>query len=328
MSSRRKFIKQSILSSTLLVPGFIPKGAELLSGLSTKRADRPLFISTWNHGIPANERAWQVLHQNGSILDAVEQGVKVTEADLSSRSVGLNGYPDREGIVTLDASIMDSSGDCGSVCFVRQIKHPISLARRVMENTPHVMLAGEGARQFAISEGFPLENEELHPEAKSEYEAWRDSAEYKPVINIENHDTIGLVGVDTQGNLAGSCTTSGLSYKMHGRVGDSPIIGAGLYVDNEVGAATATGMGETIIKVCGSFLVVELMRQGRTPQEACEEVVRRLIAKNRENIDEIQAGFIAVNKEGEYGAYAVQPEFTYALHNSTENRVFESGSHF
>lgn len=328
MSSRRKFIKQSLLSSTLLVPGFIPKGADLLSGFDNKRVNRPLFISTWNHGIPANQKAWEVLHQNGSVVDAVENGVRVTEADLNSRSVGLNGHPDREGIVTLDASIMDSSGDCGSVCFVRQIKHPISLARRVMENTPHVMLAGEGARQFAISEGFPLEDEELHPEAKKEYEAWKDSSEYKPIINIENHDTIGLIGIDANGNLAGSCTTSGLAYKMHGRVGDSPIIGAGLYVDNEVGAATATGMGETIIKVCGSFLVVELMRQGRSPREACEEVVRRLIEKNRDNIENIQAGFIAVNKNGEYGAFAVQPKFTYAVHDSTENRVFDSGSYF
>jgi len=288
----------------------------------------PVILSTWNHGIAANEKAWQVLHQTGNILDAVEEGVKVTEADLSSRSVGLNGHPDREGIVTLDASIMNKDGDCGSVCFVRQIKHPIMLARKVMEDTPHVMLAGEGAKQFAVSEGFPIEIEELNPDAARDFEAWKDSSEYKPIINIENHDTIGMVGVDADGNLSGSCTTSGLAYKMHGRVGDSPIIGAGLYVDNEVGAATATGMGESIIKICGSFLAVELMRQGRTPEEACEEVVRRLIKKNSADINDIQAAFIAVNKEGEYGSYAVQPQFNYAVRDSQSNRLENSKSYF
>ena len=288
----------------------------------------PVILSTWNHGIAANEKAWQVLHQTGNILDAVEEGVKVTEADLSSRSVGLNGHPDREGIVTLDASIMNKDGDCGSVCFVRQIKHPITLARKVMEDTPHVMLAGEGAKQFAVSEGFPIEIEELNPDTVRDFEAWKDSSEYKPIINIENHDTIGMVGVDADGNLSGSCTTSGLAYKMHGRVGDSPIIGAGLYVDNEVGAATATGMGESIIKICGSFLAVELMRQGRTPEEACEEVVRRLIKKNSADINDIQAAFIAVNKEGEYGSYAVQPQFNYAVRDSQSNRLENSKSYF
>lgn len=313
-----------------LLPGGLQKGLERVNNKSVrnKQGSVPLILSTWNHGLPANEKAWQVLNQTGNILDAVEEGVKVTEADLSSRSVGLNGYPDREGIVTLDASIMNKDGECGSVCFVRQIKHPITLARKVMENTPHVMLAGEGAKQFAVSEGFPLETEELHPDAARDFEAWKDSSEYRPVINIENHDTIGMVGVDQDGNLSGSCTTSGLAYKMHGRVGDSPIIGAGLYVDNEVGAAAATGMGESIIKICGSFLAVELMRQGRSPDEACEEVVRRLIKKNSSNIDDIQAAFIAVNKEGEYGSYAVQPNFSYAVHDSQSNRLTSSESYF
>lgn len=289
---------------------------------------KPLIVSTWEHGLAANEKAWEVLDQTGSILNAVEEGVKITEADQNSRSVGIYGYPDREGIVTLDASIMNGEGDCGSVCFVRQIKHPITLARKVMEKTPHVMLAGEGARQFAISEGMPLEDETLHPDSEREYQKWLEEKEYKPIINIENHDTIGMVGLDANGNLAGSCTTSGLAFKMHGRVGDSPIIGAGLYVDNESGAATATGMGEAIIKVCGSFLVVELMRQGRSPQEACEEVVRRLIAKNRENIEEMQAGFIAINKEGEYGAYAVRPGFNYSIRNNNGASLLDSKSSF
>jgi N4-(beta-N-acetylglucosaminyl)-L-asparaginase len=210
---------------------------------------------------------------------------------------------------------------------VRQIKHPITLARKVMEKTPHVMIAGEGAKQFAIAEGMPLEEEELSPKAKQRYEKWRESSEYKPIINIETHDTIGMIGLEKNGNLAGSCTTSGLSYKMHGRVGDSPIIGAGLYVDNEAGAATATGMGEAIIRICGSFLIVELMRQGRTPQEACEEAVRRLIAK-QDNIDNVQAGFIAINKDGEYGGYAVRPGFDFAMHTRQGNSRVDSGSRF
>jgi N4-(beta-N-acetylglucosaminyl)-L-asparaginase len=267
------------------------------------------------------------LTETGSILDAVEAGVRVTELDMDNLSVGLQGLPDREGITTLDASIMTGDGSCGSVAFVRQIKHPISLARMVMEKTPHVMIVGEGARQFAIAQGFPLEEEVLSPKAQIEYDKWKVTSQYKPIINIENHDTIGMIGIDSQGKLAGSCTTSGLAYKMHGRVGDSPIIGAGLYVDDEVGAATATGLGETIIRICGSFLIVELMRQGRTPQEACEEAVRRLVTKSK-NIQDIQAGFLAVNKEGLTGAYAVHPGFNFAKASQSGNILVDSKSHF
>jgi N4-(beta-N-acetylglucosaminyl)-L-asparaginase len=247
---------------------------------------------------------------------------------MENLSVGLQGLPDREGITTLDASIMTGDGSCGSVAFVRQVKHPISLARAVMEKTPHVMLAGEGARQFAISQGFPIEEEKLSPKAQKAYDEWKKTSKYKPVINIENHDTIGMIGMDDKGNFAGSCTTSGLAYKMHGRVGDSPIIGAGLYVDNEVGAATATGLGESIIRICGSFLIVELMRQGRSPQEACEEAVRRLISKNRKDIADIQAGFLAINKEGQVGAFAVQPGFNFAQATLSNNELIDSKSHF
>lgn len=326
MSDRRSFIKNSLLAtSTLLIPsGFVRR-----SGPASTQTDRykPLILSTWMHGLPANEKAWNVLQETGSIVDAVEQGVRVTEDDPDNLSVGLQGLPDREGVVTLDASIMKGDGSCGSVAFVRQVKHPITLARKVMEDTPHVMLAGEGARQFAISEKMILEEEDLSPKAEEAYKEWIKDSEYKPVINIENHDTIGMIGLDEDGELAGSCTTSGLAYKMHGRVGDSPIIGAGLYVDDEVGAATATGMGESIIRICGSFLIVELMRQGRTPQEACEEAVHRLISKH-DDMDEIQAGFIAMNSEGEYGAYAVRPGFNFALHHSNENRMVDSSSFY
>lgn len=326
MAGRRRFLKNTLLYASLLTPGY--SLADNLHFSLGKARPKPLLLATWNHGMPANDKGWEILTQgSGNILDAVEEGVKITEADLSNLSVGLQGLPDREGIVTLDASIMKGDGSCGSVSFVRQVKHPISLARRVMERTPHVMLSGEGARQFAIAEGFPMEPEKLSPAADKAYQEWKVNSEYKPIINIENHDTIGMIGLGEDGKMAGSCTTSGLAYKMHGRVGDSPIIGAGLYVDDEVGAATATGLGESIIRICGSFLIVELMRQGRSPQEACEEAVRRLIAKSR-NIDDIQAGFLAINKEGEYGAYAVHPGFNYALHQRGGKSLVNSKSKF
>lgn len=328
MTTRRTFIRQSLLTTTLLIPGSkVLEGSKVLRNTDEK-VTKPLFVSTWEHGLLANEKAWEVLSETGSILDAVEEGVKVTESDMSNRTVGLYGYPDREGIVTLDASIMSGNGECGSVCFVRQVKHPITLARKVMEKTPHVMLAGEGARLFAMSEGMPMEDEILHPASEKKYLKWLEEQEYRPIINTENHDTIGMVGLDADGNLAGSCTTSGLAFKMHGRVGDSPIIGAGLYVDNEVGAATATGIGEAIMKVCGSFMVVELMRQGRSPQEACEEAVRRLIQKNQENITDIQVGFVAINKDGEHGAYSVHPGFNISVRNDHAKDLIDAKSEF
>lgn len=326
MSQRRKFIKQSLLGSALLIPGLATLEAQ---AAPAKKAagTKPIILSTWNHGIPANADAWAKLKETGSLLDAVEAGVRNTELDMENLSVGLQGLPDREGITTLDASIMLGDGSCGSVAFVRQVKHPISLARAVMEKTPHVMLAGEGARQFAIAQGFPMEKEKLSPKAQVEYDKWKVTSQYKPIINVENHDTIGMIGLDASGKLAGSCTTSGLAYKMHGRIGDSPIIGAGLFVDDEVGAATATGLGESIIRICGSFLIVELMRQGRSPQEACEEAVRRLVAKNK-NIKDIQAGFLAINKDGEVGAYAVHPGFNFAQATETGNVLIDAASHF
>ncbi|WP_209330189.1 isoaspartyl peptidase/L-asparaginase family protein [Lunatimonas salinarum] len=324
MLGRRKFLIKTVIGAGAAFPLAIAEGS---FGKPVGKGSMPLILSTWDHGMAANERAWEVLNSGKSIVDAVEEGVKVTENDLDNLSVGLQGLPDREGITTLDASIMRGDGACGAVAFVRQVKHPISLARLVMEKTPHVMLVGEGARQFALAEGFPMEQEVLSEKAERAYQNWKKTSEYKPVINIENHDTIGMIGMDANGKMAGSCTTSGLAYKMHGRVGDSPIIGAGLFVDDEVGAATATGLGESIIRISGSFLIVELMRQGRSPQEACEEAVRRLVAKNS-NIENIQAGFLALNKDGEFGAYAVHPGFNFARHALGERGMVNSGSHF
>lgn len=284
-----------------------------------------IVISTWKHGVAANNQAVGIINKNGNSLDAVEQGVKVSESDPNVTSVGYGGKPDRDGNVTLDACIMDKNGNCGSVAFLQYIKNPISVARKVMENTRHIMLVGEGALKFALSHGFKKENL-LTEKSKEYWEKWKKEGNYDTnIINEENHDTIGLLAIDKKNDISGACTTSGLSGKLYGRVGDSPIIGAGLYCDNEVGGACATGVGEAVIKVCGSFLVVELMRNGLTPQEACEEAVRRTVKKYRE-YKKIQVGFIAINKVGEYGAYSIQPGFQYALSIDGETKLIDSNS--
>ncbi|MEM9987484.1 MAG: N(4)-(beta-N-acetylglucosaminyl)-L-asparaginase [Bacteroidota bacterium] len=281
------------------------------------RPVKPVVISTWRHGLAANQAAWEILATGGEALDAVETGVKVVEADPSVRTVGIGSYPDRDGHVTLDACIMNEKGDCGSVAFVEDILHPISLARQVMEQTPHVMLAGAGAKQFALEQGF--ETVDLLTErSRQEWETWRrEGGDARVPINVENHDTIGLLAVDEKGNLSGACTTSGARYKYHGRIGDSPIIGAGLYVDNAVGAATATGWGEAVIRAVGCFLVVEFMRQGHAPEDACRLAVERVIEKNPD-WKEIQVGFLALNKAGEYGAYCIAPGFDFAVQEPGE----------
>jgi N4-(beta-N-acetylglucosaminyl)-L-asparaginase len=293
----------------------------------TKKTVKPIVISTWKFGIDANEEAWKILANNGKALDAVEAGVKVPEADPNERSVGLGGRPDRDGKVTLDACIMDELGNIGSVACLENIIHPISVARAVMEKTPHVMLVGEGAFQFAISQGFKKENL-LTPESEAEWKEWLKKSEYKPKVNIENHDTIGMVALDMNGNLSGACTTSGMAFKMHGRIGDSPIIGAGLFVDNEVGAVTATGHGEEVIRIAGCHTVVELMRQGLHPEEACKRAVERIIlsAKKRNKpLSEIQIGFIAINKNGEHGAFCLQKGFNYAVYSpDIKNKLIDA----
>ncbi len=294
---------------------------------------RPLIVSTWRHGLPANKKAWEVLKDGGRALDAVEQGVRVVEADPEITSVGYGGRPDREGHVTLDSCIMDETGNAGSVAFLQNIMHPISVARKVMEDTPHVMIVGEGARKFAIENGHP-EVDLLTEKVRAEWQEWLKTAEYDPwsppknqFEGSTNHDTISMLAMDAEGNLSGSCTTSGLAYKMHGRVGDSPIIGAALFVDNEVGAACATGIGEEVMKTVGSFLIVELMRQGASPQEACEEGIRRIMARH-DSLEDVQVGYLAMDKRGRVGAYDIQPYFQYALTGSDgETRLVDSDSH-
>ena len=319
MTTRREFIKLSTIGGSLL--------ATSAHGGGLSQQNKPIVISTWNFGLAANAEAWKILSQNGRALDAVEAGAKVPEADPKETSVGYGGLPDRDGKVTLDACIMDEAGNCGSVAFLEHIVHPISVARLVMEKTPHVMLVGEGALRFALANGF-RKTKLLTKESEKAWKEWLKKAEYKPVVNVENHDTIGIVAMDASGNLSGACTTSGMAYKMHGRVGDSPIIGAGLYVDNEIGAAAATGVGEEVVKVVGCHLVVELMRQGRTPEQACREAVERILKKNPAKARDIQVGFLALNKNGEYGAWCLQKGFTYAVNDASGNRLLDSKSHF
>ncbi len=327
MINRRKFIGAATAAGVI---GVLPKTLRSMNGGGVKKP-LPVIISTWNHGLAANEASMEVLQGGGSVLDAVEQGVWVPEADPNNRSVGLGGMPDRDGHVTLDASIMGPDNNAGSVAFLEHIVHPVSVARKVMEDTPHELLVGDGALQFALEQGFKKVNL-LTPGAEKAWKDWLKKAKYDPVVNWENepnkyHDTIGLLAVDKNGDVAGACTTSGMAFKMHGRVGDSPIIGAGLFVDNEVGAATATGMGELVLKTLGSFLVVEFMRNGMSPQQACEAAVKRIVRKLPEN-KKFQVGYIAVNKNGETGGYSLKPGFNYALYQDGSNTLNDAKSFY
>ena len=312
---RRNFLKNSTVAVAGMITTPIISSCTEESGQKNKLETnttviKPLVICTWDFK-NASAKAWEVLEKGGSALDAVQQGAMVEEADVNNQTVGVGGRPDRDGNVTLDACIMDKDGNCGAVLCMQNIASPVSVARKVMEETPHVMLAGKGAEQFAYEQGFKKTNL-LTEASRKEWLAWKKTSKYQPIINIENHDTIGILAIDSAGDISGACTTSGMGYKYAGRVGDSPIIGAGLFVDNEIGAATATGVGEEVVRTVGSFLIVELMRQGKSPQEACEEGVKRIMAKNKDRTD-FQIGFIAVNKKGETGGYCIHPGFSYRM---------------
>jgi N4-(beta-N-acetylglucosaminyl)-L-asparaginase len=349
MQDRRHFLKAAALGAAALSLDGV-KAAHAAPFVKKDRSVKPIVLSTWDFGRAANLAAWEVLKNGGRALDAVEAGVKVPEADPNNHTVGFSGYPDRDGRVTLDACIMDEKGNCGSVAALEHIVHPISVARAVMEKTPHVMLVGDGALQFALANGFKKENL-LTPESEKAWKEWLKTSQYKPLMNIENssygqgnnpttfsprmlpgnqynHDTIGMVAIDANGDISGACTTSGMAYKLHGRVGDSPIIGAGLYVDNEVGGAAATGVGEEVIRIVGSAIVVELMRQGYSPEKACKEAVTRIVRKNPERAKGLQIGFLAVNKKGEHGAYCLQKGFSYAVLSDKENNVLIDGKSY
>ena len=335
---RRDFLKNSLLT--------LPVVSSSISTNNSNQGVKPLVVSTWDFGKAANAEAWKILQANGRALDAIEQGARITEADQSNKTVGYGGYPDRDGRVTLDACIMDEHGNCGSVMCLEHIKHPISVARLVMEKTPHVILVGEGALQFALANGFKKENL-LTPDSEQAWKEWLKKSQYSPIMNIENqsynqnvpgpdffpgsidnHDTIGMLALDSQNNLSGGCTTSGMAFKMHGRVGDSPVIGAGLFVDNEIGAATSTGVGEEVIKCVGSHLVVEYMRQGYSPQEACKKVVERIAKRDPQKAKTIQIGFLAIDKQGNYGAFALQKGFSYAVKSANQEIVIPGESYF
>lgn len=321
MISRRTFLK-----GTSLLAGAFPfvrnfNFTKFAKGNGTK----PIVLATWWFGEMACEEAWKILSKDGYALDAVEAGVKIPEADPNVNSVGYGGLPDRDGHVTLDACIMDENSGCGSVAFLENIMHPISVARLVMEKTPHVMIVGSGAFEFAIENGFKKENL-LTPNSEKDWKEWKKSSKYKQDANYD-HDTIGMIALDSNGKLSGACTTSGLKYKIHGRVGDSPIIGAGLFVDGDIGAATATGVGEEVIRIAGSHTVVELMRQGYSPVDACKATVERCIKKMKGKLEDTQIGFLALNKDGEYGAYSVLKGFQYTVYSNSEKNLLKDSDY-
>ena len=326
--NRRSFLNKTFLGSIIAGFGFWSceeNAGETETGqeeIKVQGEGYPLTIATWKN-IEAAQAAMDVLLEGKRAVDAVEAGARIPEANPDDTSVGYGGFPDRDGNVTLDACIMDEFGNAGSVTFLQNIKHPISVARLVMDETPHVMLSGQGALEFALEKGFKEENL-LTPTAEEAWKKWMEKKEYKPKVNIERHDTIGILAVDQKGNISGACTTSGMAFKIHGRVGDSPILGAGMYVDNEVGGAAATGLGELVMTTLGSYLIVELMRQGRNPQQACEEAIERIVKRYyKEGEDDFQVGYIAVNKKGEVGAYGVQKGFNYTLYRK-ELEVIEA----
>ncbi|MFT3980669.1 MAG: N(4)-(beta-N-acetylglucosaminyl)-L-asparaginase [Ferruginibacter sp.] len=328
--NRKNFLKLSSISIGAL-------GLQSFSAPGKK----PLMVSTWDSGKKVNAEGWKILSANGTALDAIEAGGNFME-EQNDCCVGLKGYPDRDGIVTLDACVMDHNSNCGGVAGIERIKHPISVARKVMEKTPHVLLVGNGAQQFALENGFTLESGELSDDAKKAYANWLKTSRYEPVINIENkkengpfappffedgrpnHDTMGMLALDAHNNVCGGVTTSGMAFKIHGRVGDSPIIGAGLFVDNEVGAATSSGLGEEVIRICGTHLVVEFMRQGYSPEMACKKAVQRIVNRDRKKAKSLQVGFLAINKKGQVGAYAVQDGFVYSIKTDTQDEVVKS----
>lgn len=322
MASRRKFIKSASLAaaSAVLIKPFQEVEAKGFNGGTP--APGHVVLSTWKFGMPANMKAVEILNADGKAVDAVQQAVMLAESDKSNTSVGLSGFPDRDGHVTLDACIMDEEGNAGSVTFLEGIEHPVAVARMVMDLTPHIMLSGEGAQQFATQHGFVLRSANSE-EARQAWEKWKQENGYTPPVGPKNHDTIGLIVRTASGKIAGACSTSGIAFKMHGRVGDSPIIGAGLFIDPEIGAAAATGNGEAVMKICGTHTIVEMMRQGVPPQQACIEAMKRIVYKQK-NYKDIQVGFIAVNRNGEYGGFGLQKDFQYALYKDGKNQLMDA----
>ncbi|HEU0066510.1 MAG TPA: N(4)-(beta-N-acetylglucosaminyl)-L-asparaginase [Sphingomonas sp.] len=315
--------RRSVLAGLSAMGGLISPAA--------RAAPRPtatpaVIVSTWDFGAAANAAAFARLQGGGTLIDAIESGAMVPEADPTNHSVGFGGYPDRDGHVTLDAVIMDDAGHVGAVAALEDTIHAISVARRVMERTPHTMIVGEGATRFARDQGFPVQRL-LTPEAEAAWRDWLKTASYRPVANSEmqhrtpggalDHDTIGILARDASGRMAGGCTTSGMAFKMRGRVGDSPQVGAGLYVEAGVGGATSTGLGEEVTRVSGTARVVASMRAGLSAQAACEEVVRHIARLRGDAIRGVQVGFLALDPRGGVGAFCLLPGFVYAVTDAT-----------
>ena len=313
--SRRKFVGRTaagLLSGTALSASQSGRATPAIT-----EGEKPLVVSTWGFGKASNEEALKVLAAGGSNLDAVEKGIWVTESS-GNGSVGLSGGPNAAGVVQLDSCIMSGPGQkAGSVAAIEGIRHPISAARLVMEKTRHVMLVGEGARLFALEQGL----ESIDPHSREKYDAWQQKHGPPPTERKKDtHDTLALLFLGADGNLCGGCSTSGWGGKLPGRVGDSPIIGSGLYVDNEVGAAGATGLGENVMRFCGSFLVVEYMRQGMEPTEACREAIRRIIRLDGRTSN-LSVNFVALDKHGHYGAAGTDHGFSFSVTTQTSSRV-------
>jgi len=306
---------------------FLRTGTLAWAGLSlacerrdaSAKAELPVVISTWDFGRVANEETVRRLARGTTVLDAVQHGVMQIEADPEETSVGIGGYPNREGVVELDASIMDGRTlNAGSVAALRNIKHPVAVARRVMDETPHVLLVGDGARRFALQHGF--EEEDLLTD--SAREAWENR---RTDGSPPSHDTIGMVALADGGRMAGACTTSGLAWKLPGRVGDSPLIGHGMYCDDQAGGAAATGVGEEVIKVCGSYQVVEFMRQGLEPEEAVRRVLQRILRRERSG-EAPQVGFVALRADGRVGFASTRTGFRVAVSRGGRHEVLDASS--
>ena len=350
---RRDFFRQSVgLGAGALALGRLPEG---FSNPRSPQASPPLIITSHANetGQNAMRAAWEILSGGGAAIDAVEKGANVIEVDPEDTSVGYGGLPNEHGVVQLDASIMDGKTyNAGSVASLENIKTPASVARLVMERTDHVMLVGPGALEFARSFGFEEVNL-LTDKARQRWLRWREqhsaSDDWGPPDHLRrpgaetgqlpgpddfHYGTTNVLAVDGNGDIAGITTTSGLSWKISGRIGDSPIIGAGLYVDNDVGAAGATGRGEDVIKSCASFYIVMRMREGRSPQEACEDAIEFIVDKYRRvNLDFIPGEkFVAVNKAGEYGCAQMRGRAGRPPRMSVQNgaglEIFEGTSRY
>ena len=318
-------------------------GAGALGLASEGRASPqpPVAISSGN-GMKATAKAMEVLLRDGSPLDAVISGVNIVEDDPEDFSVGYGGLPNEDGVVELDACVMDGrSCGSGAVGALRNIRNPSKVARLVMERTDHIFLVGHGALDFALKMGFEKQDL-LTQESRRRWLDWKSkltdrdnwlqeedqATEFGGLIR--HYGTISCLALDPAGNLAGTTTTSGLAWKLPGRVGDSPIIGAGLYVDNKVGAAGSTGRGEANIKVCGSHTVVELMRQGKSPQQSCIETLERVIRTTKEKRllgsdrrPNFNLNFYALNNKGEYGAASIYPS-QFVVNTGRESSLIDT----